>query len=211
MGFREAIPTSHGYTPPRKERFTFAVARQQALCPGPCVQPFQQPPYPGADCRQELGQCGRFRGVAIGAEPNRQFPVRLRLRGSEDQHRNPVQCLQRAHVLQDFEAGDFRKVQIDDDDVWQGCFREWREHTQGLLAVVTTLHPGIDALLAQRFLHQEHVGIAIFDDKYRYWFAWICHRTPRPPGRGSRDNPILAWPLPPIWKWIDTPAPGIAN
>ena len=68
-------------------------------------------------------------------------------------------------MLQNLEAGDFGKVQIDDDDVGQACPVHLREGLDGFLAVIAALNLGRDAMRSEGFFQQEHVRVVIFDDE----------------------------------------------
>ena len=50
-----------------------------------------------------------------------------------------------------------------------------REYANGFLTVVALLNLAPDALRAQRFLHQKHVWIVVFDDENLCGLAWTCH------------------------------------
>jgi hypothetical protein len=99
-----------------------------------------------------------------------------------------------AHVLQDFEAVDLGKIEIDDDEIGQARTIHVGYPPDGLFAIVGALKLGCKFLRTNGFPDKEDVGIVVFDDENLSGAAGICHRTRFFYTRsrcGNRDNSII--------------------
>lgn len=78
---------------------------------------------------------------------------------------------QASSVPQNFESGDPREVQVDDDDARNRGLTHLRKGLHSLLAIVAALELSVNAFRAQRLLYQENIRVVVFDDKNLGRFA----------------------------------------